>query len=328
MRTLSRRRFGLGLAAGAGLGVIGAPRVARARWYPRQPIEFVIMAGEGGGADRLARFITNIIADNRLADQPIIPINKGADSGGEALSYMKANAGNPHIIMATLNSLYTTPLRVPSLGIDIAHLTPIARLAEDTFVLWVNAETGITNINEYVAAVRAAGPQYWKMGGTGTGQEDSLVTAMLEEAYGIKHTYVPFKGGGTVAKNLISGDVNSTVNNPSEQIDFYNEGLSRPIAAFTPRRLRAFPHVPTFRELGHNLVYFMQRSVVAPGRISEEARIFYEDIFKKVHLSVEWKDYTEKKALNRAWLKRDPLMDYLLSEREVHRGILSAMREI
>ena len=286
------------------------------------------MAGQGGGADRLARFIVGIIAKNGMADQSIIPINKGADSGGEALNYIKANAGNPHVIMATLNSLYTTPLRVPSLGIDIANLTPIARLAEDTFVLWVSTETSITNINEYVAAVRQAGPQNWKMGGTGSGQEDSLVTAMLEEAYGIKHTYVPYKGGGTVAKNLISGVVNSTVNNPSEQIDFYNEGLSRPIAAFTPRRLRAFPQVPTFRDLGHNLVYFMQRSVVAPANISEEARIFYEDLFKQVHLSPEWKDYTEKKALARAWLKRGPLMDYLLAEREVHRGILTAMQEI
>ncbi len=52
---------------------------------------------------------------------------------------------------------------------------------------------------DYVAAVSAAGGN-WKMGGTGTGQEDSLVTAMLEKEFGIKHTYVPFKGGGTVAE--------------------------------------------------------------------------------------------------------------------------------
>ena len=78
------------------------------------------------------------------------------------------------------------------------------------------------------------------MGGTGTGQEDSLVTAMLEKAYGLKMTYVPFKGGGTVAKQLVGGHINSTVNNPSEQLGFYEAGKSRPLAAFTPDRIPAF----------------------------------------------------------------------------------------
>ena len=123
---------------------------------------------------------------------------------------MKDKEGDPHVIMATLNSLYTTPLRNPGIGVDIAEYTPIARLAEDTFVLWVNSDTDIKTLDDYVAAVKAAGAENWKMGGTGSGQEDSLVTAMLEDAYGIKHTYVPFKGGGTVAKNLIGNHINST----------------------------------------------------------------------------------------------------------------------
>ena len=54
--------------------------------------------------------------------------------------------------------------------------------------------------------MKASGGE-WKMGGTGTGQEDSLVTAMLEKEFGIKMTYVPFKGGGDVAKNLVAAGV-------------------------------------------------------------------------------------------------------------------------
>ena len=114
---------------------------------------------------------------------------------------------------------------------------------------------------------------------------------MLESAYGIKHTYVPFKGGGTVAKNLIGNHIDSTVNNPSEQLGFYEAGKSRPLAAFTPERLEAFPDVPTFKELGHDLVYYMQRSVVGAARACPaEAQAFYEGVFQKVHESDEWKE--------------------------------------
>jgi len=329
MSKIGRRLFGLGLVAGVGFGLMAAPQNAVAQWEPKKPVEFVIMAGQGGGADRLARLIQSIIEKNNFANQPFIPVNKGGGSGAEALRYLKDKSGDPHVIMATLNSLYTTPLRNPGLGVDIQEFTPIARLAEDTFVLWVNSETDIKTVDDYVKAVKKAGADNWKMGGTGTGQEDSLVTAMLEKAYGIKHTYVPFKGGGTVAKNLIGNHIESTVNNPSEQLGFYQAGKSRPLAAFTPERLEAFPDVPTFAELGHSdLVYYMQRSVMGPPKMPKEAQAYYEEVFSKVNESDEWKEYTASKALFRSWLTGDDLMAYFVAEREKHREILKASGEI
>jgi putative tricarboxylic transport membrane protein len=328
MQTLTRRGLTLGIAAGVALGYMALPQDAVAAWKPQKPVEFVIMAGQGGGADRLARLIQSIIEKNNFSNQPFIPVNKGGGSGAEALRYMIDKKGDPHVIMATLNSLYTTPLRNPGIGVDIMELTPVARLAEDTFILWVSSETDIKSVDDYVAAVNTAGMDNWKMGGTGTGQEDSLVTAMLEKAYGVKHTYVPFKGGGTVAKNLIGNHVESTVNNPSEQLGFYEAGKSRPLAAFTPERLAAFPDVPTFRELGQDLVYYMQRSVVAPPGIPADAQAFYVDVFNKVNESAEWKEYTAKKALNRAFLTGEALMAYFEVEREKHRALLQATGEI
>ena len=330
MKLVGRRGLlglGLGLVVGLGAGSVAAPQGALA-WEPEKPVEFVIMAGQGGGADRLARFIQSIIETNKLSPQPFIPVNKGGGSGAEALRYLQDNAGNPHVIMATLNSYYTTPLRNPGLGVDISTFTPIARLAEDTFLLWVNADTDIKSVDDYTKAVKAAGADKWIMGGTGKGQEDSLVTAMLEEAYGIKMTYVPFKGGGDVAKALIGAHVNSTVNNPSEQMGFWKAGKSRPLAQFTPERMDSFPDVPTFKELGHDLVYYMQRSVVAPPDIPADAQAFYEGVFKKVDESKEWNDYTSNEGLNKAFLTGKALTDYFVAEREKHRKLLVASGEL
>lgn len=317
------RRAALAGVASIALIAAGATSAIAENWKPQKPIEMVIMAGQGGGADRLARLFQSIIQKENLASMPVLPVNKGGGSGAEALRYMKENAGDAHKIMATLNSYYTTPLRT-DIGVDIEEFTPIARMALDTFVLWVNADSDIQTMDDWVAAVKASGGE-WKMGGTGTGQEDSLVTAMLEKEFDIKVTYVPFKGGGDVAKNLVGGHIDSTVNNPSEQMGFWQAGKSRPIAAFTPERLAVFPDVPTATELGHDIVYWMQRSFVAPKDMPAEAVAYYTDMFKKLSETEEWQQYTTDKALMADFLSGDDLQTYFLEERAKHATILTDM---
>jgi putative tricarboxylic transport membrane protein len=313
----------VGLAAVVAAAV---PMTAAAQWQPQQPIEMVIMAGEGGGADRLARLFHSIIETNDLSPMPVLPLNKGGGSGAEALRYLEDKAGDPHVVMATLNSYYTTPLRT-DIGVDIETFTPIARMALDTFVLWVNADSDIESLDDYVAAVKDANGE-WKMGGTGTGQEDSLITAMLEDEFGLDITYVPFSGGGTVAKNLVGGHVDSTVNNPSEALGFYEAGLVRPIAAVTPERLEALPDVPTFGELGHDLSYFMQRSFVAPDDIPEDAQAFYTELFTKLNETEEWQTYASEQALLTDFITGEELQTFFLDERGRHEEILRKLGEI
>jgi tripartite-type tricarboxylate transporter receptor subunit TctC len=317
------RRAALALCAASALA-LAVPAKAQ-EWVPNKPIELVIMGGAGGGADRLARLFQSIIQKENLADMPILPVNKGGGSGAEALRYMLDKSGDPYVIMATLNSYYTTPLRT-DIGVDIEQFTPLARMALDTFVLWVNADSGITNLEEYVAAANAAGGAF-KMGGTGTGQEDSLVTAMIEQALGVKHTYVPFDGGGDVAKALVGGHVDATVNNPSEAMGFWKAGKMVPIATFTTERLEIMPDVPTMAELGHPLDYTMQRSFVAAPGIPPEAAAYYTAMLEKLNASEEWQAYAAEQALITEFLTGDALQAYFLEERQKHADLLTIMGE-
>ncbi|MDT8326841.1 MAG: tripartite tricarboxylate transporter substrate binding protein [Roseovarius sp.] len=317
--------FARRLISAAALAVLSASPLMAEDWKPQKPVEMVIMAGQGGGADRLARLFQAIIQKENLSNMPVLPVNKGGGSGAEALRYLKDKTGDNHVIMATLNSYYTTPLRT-DIGVNIEEFTPIARMALDTFVLWVNADSDIQTLDDYVAAVKASGGA-WKMGGTGTGQEDSLVTAMLEKEFGIKVTYVPFSGGGDVARNLVGGHVDSSVNNPSEALGFYQANKLRPIAALTPERIASFPDTPTMKELGHDLVYWMQRSFVAPKDMDPAAVAFYTNMFEKLNTSEEWQTYTAEKALLAEFLTGDALQAYFLEEREKHADLLKSMGE-
>lgn len=313
------RRFAI--AAAASVALLGSTAAGLAEgWKPQKPVEMVIMAGQGGGADRIARLFQSIIQKERLSNMPVLPVNKGGGSGAEALRYLKDKEGDAHVIMATLNSYYTTPLRT-DIGVDIEEFQPLARMAMDTFVLWVNADSDIYTMEDYVAAVKATGGS-WKMGGTGTGQEDSLVTAMLQKEFGMDVVYVPFKGGGDVAKNLVGGHIDSSVNNPAEALGFYNAGKLRPIVAFTPERLSVFPDVPTATELGHDIVYWMQRSFVAPKGMPAEAVAYYTEMLQQLAATEEWQTYTSEKALVADMIVGDDLQSYFLEERDKHAAIL------
>lgn len=322
---MKRKLFKSFLAMAGALAVLVAgPAVA---WEPSKPVDFVIMAGKGGGADKMARLIQSIIEKNGFASKPFVPVNMSGGSGAEALIHMKGKTGDNHTIMVTLNSFYTTPLRQPALGIDISTFTPIGRMAEDTFLLWVHKDSGINTLDEFVAAAKAAGSG-WQMDGTGSKQEDELLTSFLNRAYGLSIKYVPFKGGGTVAKNLAGKNCNSTVNNPSEQMGFFEAGVTKPIASFTPERLAMFPDAPTFKELGKDWSYFMQRAVVGPPGMSADAAAYYTSVLKKVYDSPEWQDYMTKKSLQGAFITGDELKAYWAREKANHETMLKEIGEI
>ena len=310
------------------LGLVMIPQdAAAAGWTPKKPVEFVIMAGKGGGADKMARLMQTVIAKHKISKKPFTPINKPGGSGAEALVYLNQKKGDNHTIMVTLNSFYTTPLRQPKLKIDVLTFTPIARMAEDTFLLWVNSKSPIMNVDDFVKAAKAKGNE-WLMAGTGKASEDNLLTDYLNTTYGLKMKYIPYKGGGKVASTLAGQNCDSTVNNPSEQIGFFQAGNTRALAAFTPERLPMFPDVPTFKEIGKDFSYFMQRSVVGAPGMSKEAAEYYQGVFKQVYDGKEWQDYMKAKSLQGEFMSGDALMKYWKIQKDVHEDMLKKMGAI
>jgi tripartite-type tricarboxylate transporter receptor subunit TctC len=318
-------RFLKPLAAGAAaLALLASSAVAE--WAPKKPVEFIIMAGTGGGADQIARLLQGLIEKKNLSPRPFIPINKPGGSGAEALRYLKDKAGDDHVVLVTLNSFYTTPIIQKDLGVDISTFTPIGRMALDTFLLWVNTDMeDVSDLDSYVSAVKAKGKE-WKVGGTGSGQEDSILTAMMEKEFGYEVTYIPFPGGGTVAKNLVGNHIDSTVNNPAEQNEFMRAGETKPLVQFTPERMAAYPDVPTAKELGHDIVYFMQRSINGPPGMSKEAQEWYIDLFKTLFESEEWQTFCKEDGLTcDEWVAGDELAAFHMEQGKRHADLIESV---
>jgi tripartite-type tricarboxylate transporter receptor subunit TctC len=308
----------------AGL-VAGTPLAAVAEgWTPRKPIDFVIMAGPGGGADQIARFIQSVAEKKDMTTRPLVPNNKGGGSGAEALIHVSGASDPDHTILVTLNSFFTTPLRQANLGIDIQTFTPVAMMGVDPFVLWVHKDSGITTFEEYVDKVKSMNGEF-VMGGTGAGQEDSIVIAYMSGAYGLDIKYIPYDGGGAVAKDLAGKQIMATVNNPAEAKGFYEAGDFVPLLAFSDERMPAYPDVPTMKEKGHDFSYYNQRAVVGAPGMSEEAAAYYQDLFTKIYESEEWQGYLESESLSPLWMNADEQRAYWKTQVENHKKLLQSL---
>jgi tripartite-type tricarboxylate transporter receptor subunit TctC len=293
-------------------------------WQPDKPVEFVVPAGTGGGADVMARFVSPLISKYNLSPKPFIVINKSGGAGAEGFMYVKGKKGDPHVVIVTLSNLFTTPMAT-GVPFNWKDLTPLARLALDYFVLWVNAETPYKTAKEYLDAVKKE-PGKFMMGGTGTAQEDQIITIMMEQAFGVKFIYVPFKGGGEVAVQLVGKHVNSTVNNPSEAVSHWKAGRLRPLATIDSARI-ALPEwdkIPTLKEsAGIDLSYLMLRGIFGAPGITSEQQAFYADTLKKVTETPEWKKYIIENGLKAAYLSGPDYPKWVGEQEVIHKELMA-----
>ncbi|MFG1465505.1 tripartite tricarboxylate transporter substrate-binding protein [Xanthobacter sp. DSM 24535] len=300
-------------------------------WEPTKNVEFIVPAGTGGGADQMARVIQGIIQKNKLMTQSMVVINKSGGAGAEGFLDMKGSAGNPHKIIISLSNIFTTPLAtgVPFKWDD---LTPVAMLALDEFVLWVNAKAPYSDVKGYLEALKNAAPGgEFKMGGTGSKQEDQIITAAIEQKTGAKFIYVPYKGGGDVAAQLVGGHVTSSVNNPIEAVSQWRAGELKPLCVFDSTRLayktpvagdQSWGSIPTCKEGGLDIEYLMLRGIFMAPKVTKEQTDYYVDLFKRVRATQDWTDFMEKGAFNTSALTGEEYKAWLGKAADTHRALM------
>jgi len=321
-------------------GVLGAAAIAlsgvqlsaaQAAWEPSRPVEFIIPAGPGGGADIMARTIQGIVTKHNLMKQPMVVINKAGGAGGEGFLDVKNSKGNPHKIVITLSNLFTTPLAT---GIPFSwkELTPVAMLALDEFVLWVNAEKPYKTAKEFVDAAKAANGTF-KMGGTGSKQEDQIITEAMQKATGAKFIYIPQRGGGAVAVQLVGNHVDSTVNNPNEAIAHWRAGKLKPLCVFDGQKLNykekitadmSWNDIPTCKSQGLDIEYLMLRGIFMTPDATKDQVDYYVNLFQQVRKTDEWNKLMNDGAFNQSFMTGADYTKWVATEEKRHEELMKA----
>ncbi len=296
--------------------------VAEAADWPTRPVEFVISAGAGGGADKYARFLVGLNVKNKYIDEVIIPVNKPGGAGAVAMQYLLTQKGNGHMMLITLNSFVTTPL-FQKLPFTFRDFTPVFLLALDNFPLWVQKDSKFKTFEDFLSEARK---RSILVGGTGSKQEDEIVFRAIEKIGKTKpFKYVPFKGGGAVAKALVGGHIEASVNQVSEAGPFYPEFV-RPLVVFQDERLdvKGYEDTPTAKELGFDFSYNMMRGIFAPPGISKSDQAGLVGLFKDISKDPDWLAFAAKTGLQPTSITGDDLMKFVENYEKKHITIMKA----
>ena len=259
-------------------------------------VTFVVPWSAGGGSDTMARFIVKSIKDNNLTDANFVVADKPGGNGQIGSAYVIKKKGNPNTWMTLSSGQISIPLA--GLGkIKATHFTALTQMAGDVNLLVVSKDSPLKTVADVTKAAKA-NPGKLNVGGSGTAGEDHLCTYLLEKGTNTKMNYTSFSGGGEVMSNLLGGHIDVAWANPNECIGQVKAGLVKMLAITKEDRLALLPDVPSFKELGYDIVFWQVRGVHGPPNMAQKDIDWAVDLLKRASETDTWKnEYLKGKVL-------------------------------
>lgn len=235
------------LALGFGLGM-------SAHAQDKSPIKILVGFPPGGSTDLVARLLAEKMSV--VLKQPIIVDNKPGAGGRIAAQALKASAPDGLTYMIAPNAtpvLQTLLYPVEVLKYDmLKDLAPVAVLVSYPLALAVNTQSGVKNLTEYAAWVKA-NPKEGSFGTAGAGGHTHFSGLQLGRAIGQALQVVPYRGNGPLVTDLLGGQVPAGIMTAGDILQHQKSGKVRVLAQFGAKRSPLMPDVPTFIEQGLNL---------------------------------------------------------------------------
>jgi tripartite-type tricarboxylate transporter receptor subunit TctC len=282
---MKRREF---IVAGGALAAsLSLP--ARAA-YPERPVRYIIAFAPGGESDIAAR-LQQQVWRRKFGQEMVIESKPGA-GGALAWSQLNGFPGDGYTIMGTnLPHLVLQPLE-GNVQYQTDDITNVHFFNYTPDGIVVRNESPFKTYQEFVAAAKAR-PGTLNLAGSGTNSANHAAHERLNQAAGIKTTYVSFKGTGDLVASVLGGHVDGAMSYSS--LALAQKGKMRLLANATPQRLPYFPDVPTFRELGIDWVDGAYRGVGVPKSTPEDLRKRISDLFSEMNRDADFrKSMTEQ----------------------------------
>jgi tripartite-type tricarboxylate transporter receptor subunit TctC len=292
------------------LAMVLAPALAFAQACPEKNILYWQAFPAGGESDISARHQQLVLKKKCPAIETIIQYKPGA---GGALMWTQANSlpadglniygiNLPHIVLQPMEGQvqYKTDELVP---VYWYHYTPDA--------LVVSEASQIKTFKDFVAAAKAQ-PEKITLGGSGLNSANHAAHVRLNAAFGVKTTYVPFKGTGDMTTAVIGGHVSGAMSYTAFAIN--NKGKVRALAVAMEKRHPLLPDAPTFKELGVDWVDGAFRGIGMPRSATAEQRKRMSELFASLNADSEMKELAAKSGFELVDVGVDK-MDAFMKER-------------
>lgn len=240
---------------GAGLALAGTaalPAMAADK-FPSRPITLVVPFPPGGSVDVMGRLYTESLG--RILGVPIVVENKpGAGGSIGTQQVARAKPDGYTLVVSSQSSHLANPLVQPNLGYDpIKDFDNLAMLGRQPNVLVVHPSLPVHNIQEFVAYLKA-NPGKVNFCSAGAGSMGQLNAEAFQMEYGTQAVHIPYKGGSPLITAVLANEVQFALDNLVIFLEHIKAGKLRALAVAAPARLEQLPNVPTFGELGSNML--------------------------------------------------------------------------
>ncbi len=242
---------------------------AQAQSWPAKPVKIIAPFAAGGAADTLGRIIADHLS-TAFRQQFYVENRGGAGGIVGAAAGAAAEPDGYTLVISSIASNVISPVFNSNVGYDgLRDFTHIAYLGGPPVVMIVHPSLGAKTYKEFLAIARASKEPLSYIS-PGTGSHGFLVGEYLARQEGYKVSHIPYKGAGPALTDLVAGHVKlgtMTFSSAAEQI---RAGRALPIAVSTEKRIPNFPDIPTFREVGQDLVAATWFSLSGPAKLPND----------------------------------------------------------
>ncbi len=262
----AKRSIMIGQAALVGaLALAGAPAGAQ----DKPAIEVITHAGAGGGTDVNSRMM--MLRARRELKQDMVVVNKRGGGGAAAMNYFMTRPADGNTIM-TFTVGHAITMAKGKTRLKVEDMAPLARGTNDPQILMVNCASSPYKTPEAFVAGMKQGDKL-KFGGTQTGTIDHITVFLWAQRLGVPMpTYIPFKGGGELATQLVAGAVDVGTLNLSEAAAPVENGDICPLVILANEGMAPIPKARTAKELGIDLVLSTTRGFVTHAGVDPARR--------------------------------------------------------
>ena len=285
--------------AGAGALLGSAP--ATADEWPSRPVRMVNTFAAGGTADVLTRLVAEHLS-SVTKQQFFVETRAGAGGTIGVKSVAESPPDGYNFVLTNASLLVLHPLGNPKLGYDIKRdLTNIAMIAGSPLILVVNAKDGAKTLKDFLAAAKAS-PKPLTYSSSGVGSSGHLFAENLAHLAGVTFEHVPYKGAAQGLTDLAGGHIAFSAQTVSSAAALVRGGTLRALAHTGKARLPDFPDIPTFKELGYDLVTTLWFSISGPAGLP---RNIVERVNAEINRAVQLPEVEAR--LRRDGLIADPM---------------------
>ena len=217
--------------------------------YPSKPVRLIVPAAPGGGADFLARIVSNRLAEQ--TGQSFVVDNRAGASGTIAAdSTAKAAPDGYTLLLGQSTSIAIAPHLYQKLGYDtLRDLRPVTLVAEVPNILVVHPSLGVNTVKEFIALAKAK-PGTLNFGSAGNGAPSHLAGEMFKAAAGVSMVHVPYKGAGLAVNDLLAGQIQVMFAPMVAVLPQVKAGRLKALAVTSASRSPAIAELPTLAESG------------------------------------------------------------------------------